>query len=132
MDGTTESRDDSNQNLLLPHVFWSPANYSNSPAQARAMAAEPFPTKFAEPVKSYDAHIYFFQDNPASSASARELREEIIKEFPHLEVYKFWEKPIGPHPTVSLFKAFNAREVERQKLLWCRGVPWTTVPHLGP
>jgi hypothetical protein len=66
-----------------------------------AMAGDAFPTQFPKPVKSYDAHIYFFQGNPASSDSARALRETIIEKFPHLEVYKFWEKPIGPHPTVS-------------------------------
>jgi hypothetical protein len=65
------------------------------------MAADAFPTQFPEPVKSYDAHIYFFQGNPASADSARALRDTIIEKFPHLEVYKFWEKPIGPHPTVS-------------------------------
>jgi len=87
------------------------------------MAAEPFPTKFADPVKSYDSHIYFFQDNPASSDSARALREEIIKEFPHLEVYKFWEKPIGPHST-GMF------EVDmRTPAQFAEFVPWIQVHH---
>ncbi|KAL3678224.1 hypothetical protein R1sor_021180 [Riccia sorocarpa] len=55
--------------------------------------------KFASPIKSYDVHIYFFQTDEASRETARSLREECIEKFPDLNIYKFWEDPIGPHPT---------------------------------
>lgn len=54
--------------------------------------------KFAPPIRSYDVHVYFFHTDETSVAQARELQASIRKSFPHLEVYKFWDRPIGPHP----------------------------------
>jgi hypothetical protein len=53
------------------------------------------PTKFAEPVTSFDVHIYFFQGSERSVQSAARLREEILQTFPDFEVYKLHTTPIG-------------------------------------
>ncbi len=56
------------------------------------------PTKFAEPVTSFDVHVYFFQGSERSVQSAARLREEIIQTFPDFEVYKLHTTPIGTAP----------------------------------
>jgi aromatic ring-cleaving dioxygenase len=53
------------------------------------------PAKFAEPVTSFDVHVYFFQGNEKSVQSAVRLRDEIIQQFPDLEVYRLHTTPIG-------------------------------------
>jgi len=46
----------------------------------------------------FDVHIYYFQENEEQKKFAKELWERIRREFPELRIYRFWEKPIGPHP----------------------------------
>lgn len=46
----------------------------------------------------FDLHIYYFQNNPTESRFAHELWQRIRHEFPELRIYKFWDKPVGPHP----------------------------------
>jgi len=46
----------------------------------------------------FDVHIYYFQENEENKKFAKELWERIRREFPELRIYRFWEKPIGPHP----------------------------------
>jgi aromatic ring-cleaving dioxygenase len=55
--------------------------------------------RFPEPIRSYDVHIYFWQTDAADTEKARALREEIQQKFPQFKLYKFWDTPIGPHPT---------------------------------
>ena len=50
-------------------------------------------SKFAEPVTSFDVHVYFFQGNEKSVRSAARLRDEVIDTFPDLEVYKLHTTP---------------------------------------
>ncbi|KAK2001241.1 dopa 4,5-dioxygenase [Colletotrichum falcatum] len=73
----------------------------------------------------FDVHIYHFQSNPEQVKYAKELWERIRREFPELRIYRFWERPIGPHPvamfevnifTPSQFGAF---------------IPWLTI-YRGP
>jgi len=47
----------------------------------------------------FDFHIYYMHTNEAQLQYARELHERIRREFPELRIYRFWEKPVGPHPT---------------------------------
>ncbi|KAL1901911.1 hypothetical protein Sste5346_001616 [Sporothrix stenoceras] len=51
----------------------------------------------------FDVHIYYFQANPEQMDYARALHERIRREFPELRIYRFWDRPIGPHP-VAMFE----------------------------
>ncbi len=51
----------------------------------------------------FDIHIYYFQANELQLAFAKELWQRIRYEFPELRIYKFWEKPVGPHP-IAMFE----------------------------
>ncbi|KAJ9151364.1 DOPA 4,5-dioxygenase [Pleurostoma richardsiae] len=51
----------------------------------------------------FDIHIYYFQNNEQQTKYARELHERIRREFPELRIYRFWDRPVGPHP-VSMFE----------------------------
>ncbi|OAA62685.1 DOPA-like domain protein [Niveomyces insectorum RCEF 264] len=51
----------------------------------------------------FDVHIYYYQTNAAHTAYARALHERIRREFPELRIYRFWDRPIGPHP-VAMFE----------------------------
>ncbi|MCJ1393859.1 hypothetical protein MMC18_006735 [Xylographa bjoerkii] len=55
------------------------------------------------PRGGFDVHIYHFQRNPEQSTHARALWERIRREFPELRIYRFFDKPIGPHP-VAMFE----------------------------
>ncbi|KHN98447.1 DOPA-like domain protein [Metarhizium album ARSEF 1941] len=64
--------------------------------------------RFTTPLRSdrrggFDVHIYYFQQNPEQATYARQLWERIRREFPELRVYKFWDRPVGPHP-VAMFE----------------------------
>jgi DOPA 4,5-dioxygenase len=84
-----------------------------------------FPAKFAEPVRSYDVHIYFFHTDEKQVETARELREQILQLFPEVVVYKLWDRPIGPHP-VGMF------EVDlKQPAHFARFLPWFNVNRRG-
>lgn len=43
----------------------------------------------------FDIHIYYMQ---SQLEYARQLYDRIRREFPELRIYRFWEKPVGPHP----------------------------------
>ena len=51
----------------------------------------------------FDIHIYYFQNNDFQLTFAKELWRRIRYEFPELRIYKFWDRPIGPHP-VAMFE----------------------------
>ncbi|KAJ2906503.1 hypothetical protein MKZ38_001484 [Zalerion maritima] len=68
--------------------------------------------KFTDPLRrdrrgGFDIHVYYLQSSEKQLKYAHELWERIRHEFPELRIYKFWEKPVGPHPTamfeVNLF-----------------------------
>ena len=54
-------------------------------------------------IKDWHAHVYF---DPASRDKAWELRERIEKSF-DIEMGRFHEKPVGPHPMFSFQVAFK-------------------------
>lgn len=81
--------------------------------------------RFPASIRSYDVHIYFWQTDAADTARARALREEIIKKFAELKVYKFWDQPIGPHPT-GMFEV-DLRTPDQ----FASFVPWITVNRRG-
>jgi aromatic ring-cleaving dioxygenase len=54
-------------------------------------------------IKDWHAHVYF---DPASRDAAWSLRERIEKSF-DIEMGRFHEKPVGPHPMFSYQVAFR-------------------------
>ncbi|BBN01685.1 hypothetical protein MPTK1_2g09460 [Marchantia polymorpha subsp. ruderalis] len=82
-------------------------------------------TKFADPIDSYDVHIYFWQTDEANTALAKELRQECIDKFPDLNIYKFWDTPVGPHP-VAMFEV-DLKSPDQ----FLRFVPWIQVNRRG-
>ena len=74
-------------------------------ARGRAAAIESTmnPTEFPV-VQSWHAHVYF---DAASRDAAFALRERIVAEFGNrIEMGRFHEKPVGPHPCWSYQVAF--------------------------
>ncbi|KAI1387648.1 DOPA-like domain-containing protein [Hypoxylon trugodes] len=51
----------------------------------------------------FDIHIYYNLSNEGQTQYARELWQRIRYEFPELRIYRFWDKPVGPHP-VAMFE----------------------------
>lgn len=59
-------------------------------------------------ISSWHAHVYFGAD---SRDAAWALREVITTELAsHVEIGRFHEKPVGPHPAWTYQVAFNAAE----------------------
>lgn len=46
---------------------------------------------------SFDVHVYYNHYDDEQTSFARALRERIRREFPELRIYKFWDRPVGPH-----------------------------------
>ncbi|BGP14083.1 hypothetical protein JCM10213_002378 [Rhodosporidiobolus nylandii] len=62
---------------------------------------ERYPEEIDESNNAFDFHIYY--STPSQLEHARRLHERIRREFPELRVYRFWERPVGPHP-VPMFE----------------------------
>lgn len=75
-------------------------SYKNPPAMnGRSKAYDHFTAGITNESRGgFDLHIYYMQNNQSQSKFARELWQRIRYEFPELRIYKFWEKPVGPHP----------------------------------
>ena len=52
---------------------------------------------------SFDLHIYYNHYDEQETAFARALWERIRREFPELRIYKFWDRPVGPH-LIAMFE----------------------------
>ncbi|CAJ2504962.1 Uu.00g123560.m01.CDS01 [Anthostomella pinea] len=64
--------------------------------------------EFVDPLEKgrrggFDVHIYYFQNNQKQTEYAKDLWERIRREFPELRIYRFWDRPLGPHP-VAMFE----------------------------
>ncbi|KAI1268017.1 DOPA-like domain-containing protein [Xylariaceae sp. FL1019] len=64
--------------------------------------------QFTDPVErgrrgGFDLHIYYLPNDKAQTEYARALWERIRREFPELRIYRFWDKPVGPH-AVPMFE----------------------------
>lgn len=70
---------------------------------------------FADPqrIRSYHAHIYY---DPANRAPAERLREAIGSAF-EVQLGRWHDEPVGPHPTAMYQVAFAVGEFPRL-------VPW--------
>ena len=73
----------------------------------------------------FDIHIYYFQNSPFQLTFAQELWKRIRYEFPELRIYRFWDKPVGPHP-IAMFEV-NLFTPEQCGAL----VPWLVI-NRGP
>lgn len=51
----------------------------------------------------FDCHIYYYTYDEQETKFARALWERIRREFPELRIYKFWDRPVGPH-TLAMFE----------------------------
>lgn len=67
-------------------------------------------------IKDWHAHVYF---DPASTEPARALREKIEQAFA-IEMGRFHEKPVGPHPQFSYQVAFKNEQL-------ASFLPWLTL-----
>ena len=70
---------------------------------------------FADPgqIRGYHAHIYY---NPQSRAAAERVREAIGREFT-VQLGRWHDEPVGPHPVSMYQVAFDVSEFPRL-------VPW--------
>jgi aromatic ring-cleaving dioxygenase len=74
-------------------------SYDNPPTASPSKAYTTFTSGITNgPRGGFDLHIYYFQNNPSQTKFAYELWQRIRYEFPELRIYKFWDKPVGPHP----------------------------------
>jgi aromatic ring-cleaving dioxygenase len=74
-------------------------SYKNPPSSGLSPAYTTFTSGVTNGIRGgFDLHIYYFQNNSVQLTFARELWQRIRHEFPELRIYKFWEKPVGPHP----------------------------------
>lgn len=65
-------------------------------------------TRFPSPITDgrrggFDIHIYHNSGSAAQVKFAQELHTRIRLEFPELRIYKFWDRPIGPH-SMAMFE----------------------------
>ena len=45
----------------------------------------------------FDIHVYYNHYDEEETKWARALYDRIRREFPELRIYKFWDRPVGPH-----------------------------------
>ncbi|RDB20834.1 putative 21 protein [Hypsizygus marmoreus] len=97
----------------------------NPPTDAKSSAYDEFPQPIDSSNNGFDFHIYYMQNIKSELKFARELHERVRREFPELRIYKFWEKPVGPHPT-AMFEVNTFTPHQTGALF-----SWLTV-HRGP
>jgi len=89
----------------LPNEFTEDGkSYVNPPTGKLSSSYEQFTAPLDRGRRGgFDIHIYHFQENPEQKKFAQELWERIRREFPELRIYRFFDKPIGPHP-IAMFE----------------------------
>ncbi|EIW79387.1 hypothetical protein CONPUDRAFT_107748 [Coniophora puteana RWD-64-598 SS2] len=70
-----------------------------NPPGPKSDAYDEFPKGFNPNKNGFDFHIYYIPSSKEETQYAKELHERIRREFPELRIYRFWDKPVGPHPT---------------------------------
>ncbi|CAG7851577.1 SubName: Full=Uncharacterized protein {ECO:0000313/EMBL:CCA72680.1} [Serendipita indica DSM 11827] len=71
----------------------------------------PAPIRAIKEGNSFDFHIYYHPGNADETKYAKELHERIRREFPEMRIYKFWDRPVGPHP-VPMFEVNTFTPIE--------------------
>ncbi|KDQ61441.1 hypothetical protein JAAARDRAFT_203955 [Jaapia argillacea MUCL 33604] len=82
-----------------------------NPPGPRSAAYDQAPKPIDSSNNELDFHIYYMQNSASEAKYAKELHERVRREFPELRIYKFWDKPVGPHP-VAMFEVntFNPHQ----------------------
>ncbi|KAJ3479539.1 hypothetical protein NLI96_g8986 [Meripilus lineatus] len=82
-----------------------------NPPGEKSASYEEFPKPIDSSNNGFDFHIYHMQSVPSEAQYAKELHERVRREFPELRIYRFWDKPVGPHP-VAMFEVntFNPHQ----------------------
>ncbi|EJU03574.1 hypothetical protein DACRYDRAFT_49803 [Dacryopinax primogenitus] len=75
-----------------------------NPPGPKSKTYDQFPTQFKPGKNGFDFHIYYIQTDEEETKFARALHERIRREFPEIRIYRFWDRPVGPHP-VAMFEA---------------------------
>ncbi|ESK96490.1 hypothetical protein Moror_6998 [Moniliophthora roreri MCA 2997] len=84
---------------------------SGQPTPPLSKAYEEFVDPIDKKNNGFDFHVYYMQSVPEQLQYARELHERIRREFPELRIYRFWDKPVGPHPTAMFeVNTFNPHQ----------------------
>lgn len=79
-------------------------SYKNTQTGVLSQAYDEFPDPLRKDRRGgFDVHVYYFQASPTQAKYAYELWQRIRHEFPELRIYRFWDKPVGPHP-VAMFE----------------------------
>ncbi|KAH8116303.1 DOPA-like domain-containing protein, partial [Phellopilus nigrolimitatus] len=87
----------------LPDTINADGKSLYNPPGPTSAAYDAFPLPIDSSNNGFDFHIYYMQAVESQKTYARALHERIRREFPELRIYKFWEKPVGPHP-VAMFE----------------------------
>ncbi|KAI0792151.1 DOPA-like domain-containing protein [Abortiporus biennis] len=87
----------------LPTEFNADGKSLYNPPGPKSAAYDEFPKPIDSSNNGFDFHIYHIQTSPSEAKYAQELHERIRREFPELRIYRFWDKPVGPHP-VAMFE----------------------------
>ncbi|OTB00250.1 hypothetical protein M426DRAFT_238360 [Hypoxylon sp. CI-4A] len=79
-------------------------SFKNPPKDTLSKAYVEFPDPLDKSRRGgFDVHIYYYLNNEGQTQYAKELWERIRREFPELRIYRFWDRPVGPHP-VAMFE----------------------------
>ncbi|TDL23766.1 hypothetical protein BD410DRAFT_787043 [Rickenella mellea] len=87
----------------LPNTINPDGKSLFNPPGPKSAAYDDFPKPIISANNAFDFHIYYTQTNSQEAKYAKELHERVRREFPELRIYKFWDRPIGPHP-VAMFE----------------------------
>ncbi|KAH9916319.1 DOPA-like domain-containing protein [Fomitopsis serialis] len=95
----------------LPTTINPDGKSLHNPPGPRSASYDDFPKPIDSSNNGFDFHIYYMPNSAAEAQYGRELHERIRREFPELRIYKFWDKPVGPHP-VPMFEVnvFNPHQ----------------------
>jgi len=95
----------------LPTHFNEDGKSLYNPPGPKSGTYDEFPKPIDSSNNGFDFHIYYMQSVPSEVQYAKELHERVRREFPELRIYRFWDKPVGPHP-VAMFEVntFNPHQ----------------------
>ncbi|KIK01477.1 hypothetical protein K443DRAFT_678340 [Laccaria amethystina LaAM-08-1] len=83
----------------LPTTINSDGKSLYNPPGTTSPSYNEFPKPIDSSNNGFDFHIYYLPTAESEATFARELHERVRREFPELRIYKFWDRPVGPHPT---------------------------------
>jgi len=82
----------------LPEVIQDDKSIANPQSGKLSEAYDHFITPLDNTKRGgFDIHVYYNTFVDTEVQFARALYERVRREFPELRIYKFWDKPVGPH-----------------------------------